>query len=194
MKWELKNTKRYSVIFTNVRGPRSGIENLLQAVKILRKDYPDMRLYLCGKIPHSGYGKLLRHQVKKMGLSSAVSYLGYLTADKMAEVLCSSHVFCIPSYIANSPNSLCEAQAVGMPCVASYVGGIPSLIEEGKTGLFFPGGDAEVLASRIRCLFENNDLAVNLGENAYKVAKKRHCPESIIRQLLDAYGSVLKDS
>ena len=65
----------------------------------------------------------------------------------MTRELRRAHVFAISSYIENSPNSLCEAMQAGMPCVATYAGGIPSLVEDGRTGLLFPPGDAPLLAS-----------------------------------------------
>jgi glycosyltransferase involved in cell wall biosynthesis len=109
----------------------------------------------------------------------------------MAGKLCKSHVFAISSYIENSPNSLCEAMLVGMPCAASYAGGIPSLVEEGKTGLFFPPGDAAVLAGKIRQIFLDDDLAVRLGSQARLEAMKRHSPEQVVNQLLTAYRKVI---
>ena len=68
----------------------------------------------------------------------------------MARELTRSHAFVISSYIENSPNSLAEAMLVGMPCVASFVGGIPSMVDDGRTGLLYPVDDVALLAAQIR--------------------------------------------
>ena len=109
----------------------------------------------------------------------------------MASELCRSHVFAISSYIENSPNSLCEAMQVGLPCVASYAGGIPSLVEQRRTGLLFPVGDAPLLADSIMRIFRDDGLACRLGAAARAEASERHAPERVLSQLLDAYNNVI---
>jgi glycosyltransferase involved in cell wall biosynthesis len=79
-----------------------------------------------------------------------------------------------------------------MPVVSTYTGGVPSLIDERKNGLFFPTGDSQVLASRVREIFKNDKLAINLGEKAYETAQKRHSPEIVLDQLIKSYLDVLK--
>lgn len=123
-------------------------------------------------------------------------FVGYtqsrLNAKEMAEELAKSHVCVSPSFIDNSPNAVCEAQLVGMPVVSTYTGGVPSLIEEGRTGLFFPTGDAPMLAARLREVFENDALAIRLGEQSYDVARRCHDPDAVVKQVLLAYDEVLK--
>jgi glycosyltransferase involved in cell wall biosynthesis len=80
---------------------------------------------------------------------------------------------------------------VGLPCVASYAGGIPSLIEQGRTGLLFPAGDAPLLADAIIRIFRNDDLSVRLGDAARAEASERHAPERVLSQLLNAYKNVI---
>ena len=92
----------------------------------------------------------------------------------MARELCRAHVFVISSYIENSPNSLCEAMQVGLPCVATYAGGIPSLVRNGSTGLLFPPGDAPLLAEAIARLFREDHLACRMGRAARIEASERH--------------------
>jgi glycosyltransferase involved in cell wall biosynthesis len=125
------------------------------------------------------------------GLSSAVEFLGYVDAHAMANALSLSHVFVIPSYIENSPNSLCEAMQVGVPCVASYAGGIPSLIDDRQTGCLFPTGDAPLLAESILRVFRDDEFASRLGRCARAEASGRHAPARVKSELLAAYRGVL---
>jgi len=191
--WSLDKAKQHSIIFTNAGHPRRGTETLFQAVSILRHEFPDIQLRLAGTISkRSGYGRHLLRTIDNAGLKDCTSLMGYLDAESMAKELSRSHVFAITSFIENSPNSLAEAMQIGMPCVASYVGGIPDMIEDGVTGALFPCGDEALLAQSIRRIFLNDELAVNLGAAARKVAMKRHSPERVVEQLLSAYKDILE--
>ena len=191
-KWDISKVKRHSILFTNAGHPRRGTEVLLEAVKILKRDIPDIQLRLAGHIStRSGYGRFLRKLIKESGLADCVNLLGYLNASEMTQELSAAHVFAIASYLENSPNTLAEAMVVGVPCVASYVGGIPSMIENRQTGLLFPAGDANWLAESIRSVFEDDLLASRLGTEARQVAQQRHCPNLVVSQLVEAYRQVL---
>ena len=190
--WDISKVKRHSLLFTNAGHPRRGTDVLLEAVKILKRDIPDIELRLAGHIsPRSGYGRFLHKLIKKSGLADCVKLLGYLNASEMTKELAATHVFAIASFIENSPNSLAEAMMVGVPCVASYVGGIPSMIENRQTGLLFPAGDANWLAESIRSVFADDLLASRLGAAARQVARQRHRPDLVVSQLIEAYRQVL---
>ncbi len=190
-RWDIRRARRFRIIFTNAGGyPRKGTEVLLDAVKLLRSQYPNIQVTIAGGISRrSGYGRYLRKRIEELG--PAAVELGPLSAEEMVKELVESHVFVSPSYIDNSPNSVCEAQLLGMPVVSTYTGGVPSLINEGQTGLFFPTGDVPMLAARLREIFEDDDLAVRLGDQARDVASGRHDPELIINDIVSAYNMVL---
>jgi glycosyltransferase involved in cell wall biosynthesis len=79
-----------------------------------------------------------------------------------------------------------------MPVISTYTGGVPSLIDDGRTGLFFPTGDAPMLAARLREIFEDDELARRLGRQANEVAVRRHDPALIISEIVDNYEEVLR--
>ena len=112
----------------------------------------------------------------------------------MVKELVNSHVFVSPSYIDNSPNAVCEAQLLGMPVISTYTGGLPSLIDDGRTGLFVPTGDAPMLAARLKEVFEDDSLAMRLGSQAHEVAARRHDPDAIVQEIVTAYEDVLVKS
>ena len=190
-RWNIGQARRHRIIFTNAGGyPRKGTEILLNAIKLLKPQFSDIEIAIAGGISHrSGYGRYIRSCIEELG-HTAVE-LGPLSAEEMVSELINSHVFVSPSFIDNSPNSVCEAQLLGMPVVSTYTGGVPSLIEEGQTGLFFPTGDAPMLASKLRDVFEDDSLAIKLGVQAHEVAVKRHDPDTIIQQVVTAYEDIL---
>lgn len=184
--WSINGIKRHSIIFTNAAHPRKGTLILLDAFMLLKPLYPDIQIGIAGDISkRSGYGRYLRERIRECG--GGIIELGQLNASEMTKEMLSSHVFISPSYIDNSPNAVCEAQLMGMPVIASYTGGVPSLIEENRTGLFFPKGDAPMLAQKIRQVFEDDNLAVRLGQCAREIATERHDPGIIVKEILHAY-------
>ena len=190
--WALNACNRYTLIYTNAGHPGRGTENLLAAVARLRVEFPAIRLRLAGVVStRSGYGRFIRRRIRELGLDDRVDFLGYLDDQAMVSELLRSHVFAITSYNENSPNSLAEAMLVGMPCVASYVGGIPSMMRDNDTGFFYPADDIPLLTEMIRKLFVDDNLATRLADNAREVARESHDPGRIIGQLMTAYDKLL---
>jgi glycosyltransferase involved in cell wall biosynthesis len=171
--------------------PYKGIDTLLEAVAILRYSYPGVRLTVNGNIPLQGYGGFLRRKVRASGIEENVSFSGWRPAEKIAEELAHAHVYVIPSFIENSPNSLAEAQLVGTPVVASYTGGIPSMVSDKGTGLLFPPGDAEFCATQIKRMFEDNELALQCSEKGRQVAFARHNSKNVAVTLVDLYKEII---
>jgi glycosyltransferase involved in cell wall biosynthesis len=193
--WQPELCEEHSIIFTNTGAPRRGTEILLSALRILKPDFPKARLRLAGSSGRrfgrlSGYDRFVHDRIADLGLGDSVEWLGQLDSDAMAKALTRSHIFAICSSVENSPNSLCEAMSMGVPCVASYAGGIPSLMEDERTGLLFPKGDAAMLAANIRRLFNDRNLCVRLGTAAKLAARTRHAPERVVGQTMNAYRAL----
>lgn len=190
--WGLAGCQRDRIFLTNVGHPRRGAETVLEAAAVLSRRRPGLRLAFAGSVAQrTGYGRWLRERIRRLGLQDRVELLGFLDGPSLARELAASHAFVIASYEENSPNSLCEAMRVGLPCVAAYTGGIPSLVEEGRTGLLFPPGDAAMLAARLEEVLGDDALATRLGEAARAEATRRHDPEFVVGQLIDAYRAVV---
>jgi glycosyltransferase involved in cell wall biosynthesis len=126
-----------------------------------------------------------------LGLEAHVVPLGELDAEAVVAQLTQAHVFAFPSFADNSPNSLAEAMLVGVPIVASFAGGIPSMVKDGETALCFPMGDEVMLAECMRMIFSDADLAASLGRKAREVARQRHDPKRIAQRMLEIYRAAL---
>jgi glycosyltransferase involved in cell wall biosynthesis len=192
--WNLDHCERQRIIFTNGDSSRRGLEVLIDALAALRSSFRKASLAIAGRLDGTPYGKILSRRIRALKLEEHVTFLGRLNQSQLINELIKSHVFAISSLCENSPNSLCEAHLVGMPCVASYVGGIPSLVDEERTGLLFPAGDAANLASSIGRIFGDNQLAVNLGAAARQAAMTRHNPRLIIRAVIKAYETIIAEA
>lgn len=184
--------------------PLKGAHWLIRAVGSLKKKYPDVKLVIAraeslnyhwsfkGRLKQSEYHRYLCALLNKYDLWENVEIQGSLSAEGVKEQLLKAEVFCLPSLIENSPNSLGEAMMMGVPSVSTFVGGTPSILENGKEGLLVPSADPAALADAIDKLFTDKALARKYAEAAYTTAVKRYTPETVVAQLKSAYQAIVK--
>jgi len=110
----------------------------------------------------------------------------------MIEEYQNAHVFVCPSSIENSPNSLGEAQLIGTPSIAAYVGGVPDMVIHGQTGLLYRFEEVEMLAEHIRNVFTDGQLAQQLSTGAIEAAGKRHDRKLNLEQTTQIYKKIQK--
>lgn len=122
------------------------------------------------------------HHVKACGTASA---------EEIVRACLESDIFIHTSYIDNSPNSICEAQLLGMPAIGSNVGGVSSIIQDGIDGLLVSANDPLMLAKKIKNLYANPQWAYSLGKQAFITAQKRHAPENIVTVLFKIYKDIV---
>lgn len=191
--WSIENIKKNSVYTTARSMPAKGNACLIKAISIVRQFVPDVQLRIGGQITNSGYGKFLKRMVTDLGLDGCVTFLGPMSESEIINELLNAHVYVLSSYIENSCNSLIEAQMVGIPCAAAYVGGVTSLVTDQETGLLFHKGDSATLAMNIRKIFNDDILALKLSKGARRFALDRYAKDRVINTILSAYKDILGD-
>ena len=162
--------------------PEKGHRYLITALNLLKQQGLACRCTFLGE------GELeaeLRSLVEEYGLSAQVAFPGF--CEDVFSVLLTADVFVLPSLHESSPNALIEAMAVGMPCIASDVGGIVDLIEDQKNGLRIPPKDPEALASAIHRLLTDSDFATVLGQNARATIQQKFDSTESMRKLEAIY-------
>ena len=122
-----------------------------------------------------------------------IKLLGWKNADEIGLLLSQSDIFVQVSHIENSPNSLCEAMLVGIPCIASDVGGTSSMLENGKEGVLIQDGDAYSFAGAILHMINKQDEAISFGNSAHIRAFSRHNKNKVVNELLSTYKQILID-
>ncbi|MEG1648113.1 MAG: glycosyltransferase family 4 protein, partial [Bacilli bacterium] len=120
--------------------------------------------------------------------------LGNLSEERLINSLLESNIYVMASHIENSPNNLCEAMILGMPCIATYAGGTGSLIRNEEEGILIQDGDPWVMAGAIKELIDNKEKAELLGSNARLVALSRHDKANIKNDLLNIYRQVIRNN
>lgn len=151
------------------------ILTLLRAAVLLRQQRPDILLsvHLAGRTTSRSYERMLRAFVQEEGLNDIVTFLGLLDREQLSREYGECALVALPSLQENAPMAIIEAMAAGVPVVATEVGGIVDLVEDGVTGFLFSARDAVALAERMRCLLENSDLRLRMGCEAKTRARGR---------------------
>ncbi len=206
-KWTLSGCQEHSIFLGQGDYPLKGMHFVLMAMALLLQDYPDMKLYVAGNsvIGHNGfrerlklpaYGKYLLELIEKYGLENKVIMLGKMTASQMKERFLKSSLFVCPSVLENSPNTVGEAQLLGVPVAASRAGGIPDMIADEREGLLFPTGDVEAMAESFRRLWNREKdetglcLAERISVEARRRARRTHDGSQNYARLLEVYREI----
>ena len=116
--------------------------------------------------------------------------MDHLSAEEMKQAYLDANVFVLPSVMENSPNSLGEAMLLGVPCVASDVGGVKDMMADGAEGWICPPGDPMQLVQAIEAAFRMEERAVAIGQNARSHAQLTHDPETNLVTLWKIYREV----
>src|ERR1019366_2500496 len=141
--------------------------------------------------PRSGWGRIITHKLRTLGMKECVTFTGPVDAPTLAAFLLKANLFVCPSWIDNSPNSIAEAMLVGTPCVASFTGGLTTIVTPGETALMYPPGDSALLAAAVGRLFDDDALALRMTSAAKRLALRRHEPGRILTAQLDIYHAVI---
>lgn len=200
-RWSYESCVKGRLFVAQGHYPLKGLHRLMAAFPAVLASHPDVTVRVAGpavvrgdafseRIKISGYGLMLRRLMRRYGLKGRVEFIGSIDAAAMRQELLSCNAFVIPSAIENSPNSLGEAQMLGVPCVASRVGGIPDMIPDEGCGLMYDFDDREALAERVTQVL---DLSAQFdGSHVRDVASERHSRETITSGLMDIYTSICR--
>ena len=195
-KWEINNIDRHTIFISQASYPIKGFHKVLEALIILKKIYPDIKVKVAGqklldnKLKLNGYAKYLKKIISKNGLENNIVFLGLLNEKEVCDNLLKSNLFLQASSIENSPNSLGEAMLLGVPCVASNVGGTADMLTDKKEGFLYPFNDISLMANYIIEIFENDKLAYEIGKNAQTHAKKTHDIEHNVNKMIEIYKKI----
>lgn len=167
------------LVFVGRLAPVKGLDGLLSALALARREVPDLTLILVGDGPEAG---VLAGRTADLGLAEVVEFTGWL--EDPTPVLDACDLLVLPSLHEEQPVALLEAMARGMPAVVTDVGENRALVEAPATGLVVPPGDADALAA---ALVEASKLRFD-GERAWSKVHAGHTP----RHLADIHLAVYR--
>jgi glycosyltransferase involved in cell wall biosynthesis len=169
--------------------PLKGIEHLLSAAALLRAEFPGLRVKIAGAGPQRHE---LEQKAERLGLKASVEFLGWV--DDLSSLLPHWDVFVLPSLEEGFPLAALDAMAAGLPIVATTVGGVPELVEDGRTGWLVAPGDVEALARRLRLLLCNPQQRVAMGSAAQGRVRDHFSLEKMVENFGKLYDELLPPS
>ncbi len=202
MPWQYRNDE-VLVVFASSSFAISykGIHNLLNVLVLLKIKYRNVKLKIAGDWPinnpfyrKTGYLKWFVSKAKKIGVLDLIDFLGPLNSEMLLKQFYKSDVFVVPSYVESYSLALAEAMAVGVPCVASYVGGMSELAVDNESVLFFSPNDYVKCAGNIDRIKSDKDLALKLSDNARQKTQGRNDTISVVNRQLEIYDQVIKNN
>jgi len=177
---------RHVIVVANLRSEK-GHDVLIDAAARVLQRFPDARFDCLGAGPERA--RLIAYAARA-GVAHAVRFLGH--QDDVADRLARADIFALPSRSEAFPNAVLEAMATGLPIVASAVGGILELIDEGRTGLLTPAGDPASLADHLMELMADPPRANALGAAARADAHAHYSFERMVSAFESLYDAQLE--
>ena len=166
-----------------------GIDTAIRAAAILRKEFPDLVVSIAGSGPHRG---ALENLTAELHLAQVIRFTGRLDVAQIAALYAQADVVLNPSRADNTPTSLLEAAACGVPIVSTNVGGVPYLVEHGCSAWLIPPDAPELMAEALARVLNDADLRRKLRANGIELANS--CSWSNVkRQWLELYDRVLSE-
>lgn len=192
-KWRYSKVQKLKIISTLSNTIYKGLDTILKTAYLLKtQSNIPFTWKIVGINPQDQIVPFFERKLRILGKEVNIEYAGVMDACELCNELLNNHIYVHPSYIDNSPNSVCEAQLLGMPVIGTYVGGIPSLINNNEDGLLVPANAPYELAYLLKKLYLEQDLAIKLGNGAYNTASKRHNKEKILYDLINVYKKVIE--
>ncbi|MFZ5968926.1 MAG: glycosyltransferase family 4 protein [Bacillota bacterium] len=199
--WDIDKCEIHSIFVSQGSYPIKGLHLMIEAMPLILKLYPDTKLYIAGtditktdtlkaKLKMGSYGRYIKKIIKKNNLENHIIFTGLLDEKQMCERYLKSNVFVSPSAIENSPNSLGEAMILGVPCVASCVGGVQDMLIDREEGFIYPYDESYMLAHYICELFKDKELALKFSRNAREHALRTHAREENSNKLIQIYRTL----
>lgn len=186
--------KKYDVVFYANVHPEKGVEDLLRALGIIKKEGRILKTIIIGKAEESFLNKL-KQIISEEGLEKNVEITGFLdNHDDVYKYAASSRVLVFPSHNDVSPNTIREAMFMKLPVVTYEIGGIPYFNVRKECLCLVKAMDINKLAESIITVLDNDNYRESLMRNSYEEAINYYAPEKVYDQSLYIYSDVLKRS
>jgi len=191
----------HMLLFVGRIEPLKGLDVLIEALALINQegilDTCRLCLSVIGGDPEAtneqmnSEMKRLQTLREKFGLQDMITFLGQRSQDTLPYYYSAAEAVVVPSHYESFGMVALEAMACGTPVVASQVGGLAFLVQDGETGFHVPDGDAQALSERLTVLLKDNKLRHKMGNNATAFASQ-YSWDKISNRLIKLYKDVLK--
>jgi len=189
-KWNESKSRKIILVSTGISTFWKGPDMMLKVAYILKSLSVDFEWSLVGNI-NTSLKETVEKQEGHRFEDCNLRVLGFKQPEELIDILCNSTIYVHTAYIDNSPNSICEAQCLGVPVISTNVGGIPTLVRDGIDGVLVPANDPWQMADAIIQLSSDKERLKLYSETSRSFALRRHDDEQIKRQLMFCYNTLL---
>lgn len=168
---------------------KKGLDDALEAVDSIDDDY-HIKWTIAGDGP---LREAFQEEIRGRGLEDRVEVLGWVTQERVHELLENAHLFLLPSKTSESgdkegtPTVLLEAQASGVPVLSTYHAGIPEIVRDGDTGILVPENDAEQLTTALRDYLSSPEDWEEMGRKGRTFVEETHSKSAVAESLERVY-------
>ena len=193
IKWQNKDFSGLIKIHTtNGDNYYKGFEDVCLALSLLNSLGYNIEWTVAGISENSTINRISKKYLKDKYPHKGLKLLGSLDEIMLCNILKDTNIYVMPSHIENSPNNLCEAMIMGIPCIATHAGGTASILKDREEGLIIQDGDPWAMAGAVIELINNPEQAISYGNNARKKALVRHDRDIIVKTLIDIYQDIIE--
>lgn len=180
-----KDYGNQNILFLGRLCEDKGICELIDAICVLKKEFPQMHLYLGGVWEDEGLKKLAEQQ------KDVITWLGWIEKEEKDKMLKKCSVFVLPSYFEGQPISVLEGMAYGCAVVVTPVGGLKSTVKCGENGIFVEKKNTKDLIKNLQRVLSSSKLREKLGQNGRKTIAERYELRENLEQLIRIYQKVI---
>ena len=174
--------ERFQVLFLGVLIPRKGVQDILEAARLLKESgrIGSLHFVIAGT---GAEEERLRETVRAFSLQDAVTFAGWAEGEEKEKLLCTSQALVLPSRREGLPVAVLEALAHGLPVIASDVGDTAEAVRDGETGYLIAPGDVQMLAQRLLDLSSDPVRYERMSRAARRLAETEFSEERLYQQL-----------
>jgi glycosyltransferase involved in cell wall biosynthesis len=178
------------VLYVGVLSRLKNIVGLIESAARARESVPHLRLRLCGPFVDSAEGEI-RDAIDRFEMQDAVEFMGSLSKAEVRNELGRCACLALASLQETAPMAIAEAMAAGVPVVASRVGGVEWMIEQGVTGLMSPAGDTGAFARNLVELLSDRSRQRQIGDAARRVAETEYGLDRVVERTCEVYRQAI---
>jgi len=169
--------------------PVKDIDTAVRAISLLLPRFPRLRLVIVGRESDPAYAARVRALAAPLG--QAVVFRGPVSQAEVKALLDASLALVLTSHQEHAPMIVSEALAAARPVVATRVGALTGMVEDGRTGYLVDAGDARATAAALARLLDDPDQARDMGTRGAKVARERYHPDAVAEAYLQAMHAAM---
>ncbi|SED67950.1 Glycosyltransferase involved in cell wall bisynthesis [Tenacibaculum sp. MAR_2010_89] len=186
--------KEFDIVYYAKISKDKGVEDLLEALKILKKSRPKIKAIIIGG-GNKVYVSYIKSLIEKLNLSNNIEFAGHQpTQQDVFKLAIKAKVYVLPTHFDGLPGSLREAMFMKIPVIANAVGGIPELNDKKECVTLVENKNVSELVEKIKLVLDDTERTNRLVENAYTLITGKYDNKKIYSNILNIYQDILKEN